>query len=251
MKFIQKWRGENRDQEALYHEMPLEEVFSRFELPIITHEHCPRDKNHTGTFTDAGGRLRCAHKSLKLIKPSFIAEYSAGWDHHSQQKENEVYEDAPRDPSSIDDEGKLELTDDYDAYEENLAKYNLEEAVEILDVCYAIIQEPKDKPLAFETILTRLNIQPEVRTVYCRGSYGMGPCRRLDQLDAVDRLVYRASPFCPGHKDKTRQCEFEFDGWTMAYYLLKWKQQPGNPQWHADKKEHWPSREHVRICSED
>ncbi|MEK6880173.1 MAG: hypothetical protein AABY22_11215, partial [Nanoarchaeota archaeon] len=41
MDFIQNWREQNNDDPNLYHELPIERLYKRFELPHIDHEKCP------------------------------------------------------------------------------------------------------------------------------------------------------------------------------------------------------------------
>ena len=254
MGFIQKWRDENNDQESLYHEEPLEKIFSRFELPRINHENCPRDKNHSETFIDAVGRVRCAHKDVKQVKPSFLrVSDSSSWDSDSQTKYFHMWEDEPREPEVYDEDTGEMVIDEGESplYLEKRARYDAEEPVDLVDVCYSIIQEPKTLVLPFETILIRENIHPETKTVFCGSRFSaFSECRRLYELDKEDRKLAESIGHCPGHVEDTNASEFLFDGWTMAYYLLRWKQQ-GNASWFAEKKEYWPSREQLRISSED
>jgi len=252
MKFIQKWRNENKDNEALYHEEPIEKLFSRFELPRINHDACPRNKKHEGTFEDSGGRIRCAHRTITSMKPSFIESTALFLDSHSQTKEQSLYESKPSEPEVYDGGLDKMVTneDEYPAYLKQQEKYDKEEPVEVLDVCYSIIKEPESISLPFETVLRRLNIQPGTKKVYCGGDeFSHKRCRKTKELSHDDRELSKILG-CRGHIQENEAVEFTFDGWTMAYYLLRWKQQ-GNAPWLAEKKEYWPSRLNLRITSED
>ena len=240
MGLIERWKEENNDNEAIYHEEPIEGLWKKFELPWINHQSCPREKGHRGTILDAFGRVRCAHKEVKMIRPSFHVSYYSGWDHHSQMPAMVFYEDEPCDPCYEDDRGDLVEPEDYDEYLQLKAKFDAEEPKAVADVCYSIIREPRNKPMAFETILMRENIHPETRLEYCGSGVLDGGCK-----------VYGDRDTCFGHDKKTNAVEFTFDGWTLAHYALKWKQQGPNAPWFADKIEHWPSRGDLRICSED
>lgn len=253
MAFIQKWRDENNDNESLYHEMPIEQVYKKFELPRISYDKCPRDENHKETFEDSAGRIRCGHRTVLEMKLSFIETlFPSSVDELSQTRYTPIYENEPKEPHHFDDDTEEEYCDDeeYNFYLKEMERYEAEEPVQVLDVCYSIIKEPENMPLAFETLLRRLNIQPETKTVYCGSRSEFSRCRRLDELDETDRRLAENTEHCPGHEERNNQVEFTFDGWTLAYYLLRWKQQ-GNAPWNAEKKEVWRPREYLRVCSED
>lgn len=239
MGFIQKWRDENNDNPSLYHELKLEEAYTRFELPHINHESCPRNKFHGRTFVDNSGKVRCGHRDVSGMRPSFLESYEI-FDELSQMSVQNIYERAPEDPSSWDEEGK-DLTDkeDYDRYLKLRRKYLGEEkSLEVVDVCYAILSD-KNLVLPFETILTRLNRTSETRTAYCEESSN-GPigCKRLDEVPANRRDFY--SFHCQGHDEPNKQVVFGFDGWDLAFYLQRWREQDnGKAPWFADRKEHW------------
>ncbi len=247
MKFIQKWREENNDNENLYHEEPIEKLYTKFELPYINHEKCPRNKEHKDIFRDGIGKLRCGHRTVEKYKPGFLKEYEGGFDELSQMKIKNFYENSPEDPSYDGEEGWEYPEPDYTNYLKKLEKYNQEKPIEeVIDVCYAIMSD-NNIPLSFENILERLNLSPKTKTVYCNGDYYLsGPCKRLDELDKYDREHYEYVNFCPGHEEINKWVEFPFAGWDLAYYLLKWKQQENvfgiGPEWFAEKNETWTKK---------
>jgi hypothetical protein len=256
MSFIQKWRDENNDNEDLYHEEPIDKLYTKFELPYINHEKCPRNKKHENNFLDGEGRLRCGHRSIDKMKPSFIQEYDRGYDELSQMKIKGFCEDKPSDPSYLDDnDDYIRPEPHFSNYSKKIKKYDSEKPIEeIVDVCYAIISD-KDSVLSFETILERMNLQPTIKTVYCNGdSFNGGPCRRLDELDESARRIVKYSRNCRGHEEQNNLTEFPFDGWDLAYYLLRWKQQSESPPWFAKKHEDWHginSKKYPRKSSDD
>ncbi|MFH1451943.1 MAG: hypothetical protein ABIF88_02075 [archaeon] len=255
MDLIQDWREVNDYNPSFYHERKLGELYSRFELPRITHEKCPRKETHKETLTDLAGRIRCAHREVTLMKPSFIRTDPLSWDKHGQTSLRSFYEEMPCDPSSEDDETGEDLTDriEYEKYLRLRDEFENEEPIKVLDICYAILREPENVPLSFESVLKRLNIQPETKLVYCGGHFGRDiPCRRLDELDSYEKRISESSG-CNGHNDVNNAVEFCFDGWTLAFYLQKWKDQvfDGEPLWFAKNEEHWPERLHLRVTSND
>lgn len=257
MNFIGKWRRENNDNELLYHEMSIDELYKKFELPYINHEKCSRDENHKEAFRDGAGRLRCGHRIVEKHKPNFLREYNAGFDELSQMEVTSFYEDSPQDPSYEGDEKWEYPEPEFSNYLKKLERYESEEQTEeVVDVCYAILSD-KNLPLSFETILERLNLSSRTKTVYCNDDY-FSRCRRLDELDESDREIYKLRENCPGHEEINKFTEFPFDGWDLAYYLLRWKQQKNifgtEPKWFAEKNEYWHntnSRRYVRISSDD
>ena len=232
LDLVNAWGERNSWDVKLYHEIPMKEMYSKFELPYIHHEQCPREEGqHLGTFVDAGGRTRCAHRTVKKMKPSFIESYG-GFDHHSQMRTLSVYEEGPIEP----DEDCEDFV--WERYLSRKALFDSEPAVDCVDVCYAIIEEPEWK-MPLETIFRRLNIHPETKIRYCKSSFER-PCPNS----------WESSGMCKGHVEDTNTVEFTFDGWTMANYVQKWKEQ-GNAPLRAKRKEHWPAQENLRICSED
>lgn len=240
MSFIQKWKNENNDNLKLYHEIPIDDLYIRFELPYINHDACPRDKKHLGVVVDGGGKVRCGQKSIKKFKPSFMYRYDS-FDELSQMKVKEFCEEKPCDPYYEDDWGEMVYPEEeWSKYLKAMDKYNSEEkTVEVVDVCYAIISD-KNLVLPFETILRRLNLAPERRTVYCKNSFDInGKCRRVDELDRFDKRKYEDTGICLGHNDAVKEVVFPFDGWDLAHYLQRWREQvPGaKAPWFAEKQE--------------
>lgn len=235
--FIQNWMHQNPDFQNLYHERPIEELYTKFELPHINHEYCPRDGNHKGKVRDLAGRVRCSHKSTEKFRPSFTTEYEAGIDKLSQTRTIDFFEDEPREPSS-DEEGFYYDENEVKEYERDLALYNSEEpSLMVTDFCYAIISD-QDLILPLETILKRENLKPKNVTVYCHGKgltpFSMrGPCERLDELDKRNKKFYERMGDCPGHAQENDKIEFHFDGWILAHFVQKWyEQDPGNAPWY-------------------
>src|SRR3989344_967783 len=131
MSFIQKWRDENNDNEDLYHEEPIDKLYTKFELTYINHEKCPRNKKHENNFLDGGGRLRCGHRNIEKMKPNFIEEFDKGYDEFSQMKVKGFCEDKPIDPSYEDDDGNyIRPEPGFTDYLKKLEKYESEKPVE-------------------------------------------------------------------------------------------------------------------------
>lgn len=238
MSLIQKWRKENNDDLDLYHEIPVNEMYSKFELPHINYKNCPRDKDHKKTFTDLSLQVRCGERSVQSFKPSFIKSYIS-FDELSQMSIENYHEEKPCNPSYEDDYGKISCDEDeWNKYLEESHKYKTEnQSEEIIDVCHAIISD-KNVVLPFETILDRLNLAQKTKTFFCRtkDSYS---CKRLDEVDILDRDDYRYH--CRGHTEPNKEVVFPFDGWDLAYYLQRWREQVpnGNAPWFSFKKEKW------------
>jgi hypothetical protein len=232
MGFIQNWREQNSDDESLYHERSIQEIWEKFELPHIHHQTCPRDKNHTGTITDLSGVVRCAHIERKKLRPSFIKTYEEGYDRFSRMDRLEIFEESPLNPGIHASEHETDI------YHKQRELWESEEQSEVVtNPCYAMISDMK-LILPFETVLRRMNLMPEYKTVYCASiEFPSVPinCRRLEELSEADRKI--ASMHCPGHVEETNKVIFPFDGWEMAHYLLKWKKQSGNPPWFSNKIE--------------
>jgi hypothetical protein len=237
MGLIQRWREENDDNPALYHEVPLEEMYSQFELPHIENSYCPREENHKGTFVDPAGRLRCKHRNLKWLKPSFIEGYP-DFDEFSQMHVKSLYEREPRDPRG-DEAYDTDRQDskEYQKYLVQCANFKSEQPIDVLDVCYAIISD-KNVVLPFETILRRFNLAALTKNVYCNDN-PFYPCKRVDLLKDYQKNFYEDR--CPGHDMPSNEVIFKFDGWQLAHYFQKWKEQSSNPPWFAKNREDWPS----------
>jgi hypothetical protein len=224
--FIQSWMQQNKGIfERRFHEEDIDRMYNYFYLPHINHKVCPRDKSHRGMARDLGGRLRCTHKSKSRFRPSFIESYNT-FDDHAQMRRIDVHERKPIDPMLEDvfDEDTGELLECYDEEREKYfrkqERYDEEEkSLVVTDACLAIISDI-GKILSLETILRRLNIGDEIRTVYCNGIGG--ECDRVDELSESDKQSYGLVAHCPGHTDPTNELVFPFDGWTLAFYVQKW-----------------------------
>lgn len=221
MNFIQQWRDINREN-LIWSDKPMPQTL---ELPYIHHDECPRtklseaSKQHKGTLVDRGGRIRCAHIEKKEVKPSFTKAYQAGIDPEAMMDIQEFYEEHPREPVSYDEHGELEDiepdNEEYQKYLRDKEQYETEEPVEVIRPCYAIISEPRDKPMPLEKMLSRLNIY--------KHSDG-----------------YVGYPFC---------------GWTLAWYVQKWHEQSPDgkaplwmPEGEKDAYRVWPD---FRVVGSD
>lgn len=218
INFVQIWMKQNESNfKNLFYAKGMQQ---RIELPFINHDVCPRtkseDKKHNGAVRDLMGRLRCANKSERRLKPSFLVEYDY-FDEFSGMKKWEFYENAPSD----EDEEELEL-------------FNQEEpSCIVTDDCYAILSD-KGIVLSLEEILRRLNLRPEFLKVYCpipknrKTIVGIDRECILEKIAAMNReekREYELSGLCPGHQERNDKIEFHFDGWTLANYVRKWWEQ--------------------------
>lgn len=159
MGFIQNWMQQNlKNFTGLWHKKQIEELYTKFELPFINYETCPRDKNHSGIVRDLGGRLRCAHKSEKRFKPSFV-DYWESFDELSGMIQRHYFEDEPSDHLPG-------YKKDAERYKRELEEFKQEESsLLVTDICYAILSD-KGRILPLETIIKRLDLRPETEIVY-------------------------------------------------------------------------------------
>jgi hypothetical protein len=242
MALIEEWRKQNDDNPSLYHERRIEDIYAKFELPHIKHEKCPASKEHEGTIKDVAGRVRCSQERLQLFRPSFIEAHGIGFNELAQMKEFYFGENEPFNPMLIPDNSE-ERNDEY--WEAKKLWDSEEQSVEVKDVCYAILNDSA-LILPFERVLDRLNLSSHVERNYCQPRRGSDeePCRRLNDLDEVERHFAQIHERCPGHVEQVKRAEFPFDGWTMAFYLQKWKEQSpdGKAPWLAPKLEDWESK---------
>ena len=239
ISFIQSWAIQNPyGIPDLVHERGIDELFTRFELPYINHKTCPRDEKHRGTLMDMGGRIRCGHTTIQTVKPSFTRVYDKGFDKLSEMDTLEMYEHEPEEPLTwgedsdcmvlVDDEGEIRK------YKEEKERYNGEEPFRIIDPCYAMISD-KGKVLSLEKIISRLNLEPPTVMNKCpsersKGGFYDESCRRLGELTPRKRRQYEELDRCLGHEDPNEKTIFPFDGWTLAFYVLRWHQQLPNGQ---------------------
>ncbi len=166
---------------------------------------------------DFGERIRCAHKSKKQFKPSFVQSYTR-FDELSDMKIREYYESEPTCPP-YDEDGNF-LCDDEEVkkYERETDKFKNEKpSFVVKDICYAILSDEKTT-LSLEKILDRLNLKSRHKVVYC-SEYGS--CQRLDELKEWERGYH----FCQGHIEENDETVHSFSGWTLAWYVQKWYEQ--------------------------
>ena len=231
--FIQNWMKQNKNNyQELFHEMKINELYDKFELPHIHYDRCPRAKENKeenkGVITDLAGRLRCAHKEIKYFKPNYIREFDF-FDEKLKTKKLNIWEDKPYEPSPSywwelqeEDEEDPIYVEAYEVYEEEMEEFDNEErTLEVLDVCYSIISD-KDVILPLEEVLRRVNLREEFVTFHCGGNR-FGPCIRL--LDSETTEMYDDLDHCPGHLKYNNKFETPFDGWDLAYYVQKWLEQ--------------------------
>lgn len=241
ISFIQNWMEQNKRKfpkiweknfTELWHEKEIGDLDKRFELSYVHHEVCPRDKNHKDTIKDLGGRLRCYNFSKKKLKPSYIESYDS-FDELSQTKQRHFYEKEPMDPIpdedyAYDESRNFLYEEELKDYQEELEEFKNENPTfEVIDNCYAILSE-KGRILPLETILKRLNLRPAYETFYCKYNSNdiiPGVCKRLNELDDIDRENYEFTERCPGHIRTHNYIEFPFGGWTLALYVQKWYEQ--------------------------
>ncbi|MDP3734337.1 MAG: hypothetical protein Q8R37_03840 [Nanoarchaeota archaeon] len=143
VSFIQNWMAQNPDNyQQLFHERPLEEIYTKLELPRIKHEKCPRDEKHQGTVTDFEEKKRCTFRKKRHFRPSFMESYKE-FDELAQLERKHYYE---RDFTT--------------SREKRIYLQEKDQMTEITDHCYAILSD-KDVILSLETVLRRLNLYPE------------------------------------------------------------------------------------------
>ena len=225
--FVQNWMRQNKKEfQSLWHEKKIEDMYTRFDLPYINHNVCPSNGEHNETILDNGGRTRCSHREIKIMKPSFIHE-SSSFDNHSLMEKLEIYDCKPYDPTPVeweDDDGNLvDYSPEYEEFQKHLDEYESEEPINVTDTCYAIIREDKNKPLPLETILKRLNLRSNYEIAYCVNEFE--PCKKINTLSKEDQELYKMLDHCPGHMQRTKKTEFPFDGWDLAFYVQKWYEQ--------------------------
>jgi len=198
--FIQNWMNQNNgDCQELLHERKREDLYESFELPHISHTTCPSKHSHDKTIEDIEGKLRCAHKTERRLRPSFLRQLNHG-------DEISYWEDKPTNPipeDAWDEEGGLseDWLEKWDEYQTQLARFGDEKPTELInDFCYIVLSDEK-LVLPLETILRRLNIAPETRTVYCPDSYKGCTPERLKQIPEKDRWKYETA-VCLGHLKK-------------------------------------------------
>jgi|GEM_PF-6909743 len=219
--FVKSWMRQNKNFEKKFHERPIEEMYTKFELPRISYDHCPRNEDHKRTITDGAGRIRCADVQYQHVKPSY-AFMSARNDSFALIPRLEYLESRPPEPSD-------DMPDDDPDYESEWAEWNAfneeEPTLTIHDPCYAIIDEGK-QILSLENIITRLNLRPPVEHARC-GLNGCTPARWAAL--SADEKNERDRDWCLGHDILQTKCEFPFDGWDLAYYVQKWWEQGSAP----------------------
>ena len=106
----------------------------------------------------------------------------------------------------------------------------------------------------YRTILQRLNLAPRTRVVYCgRGFPVSGPCKRLEEVEDDLRDFYEKNGECPGHEEPFGKVVFPFDGWDLAYYLQRWKEQvpDGKAPWFSERQEHWSPKQMPEVDIDD
>ena len=119
-------------------------------LPFINHVSCPANENHRGTIRDLAGRIRCLHVDIQRAKPGFTTEWDIGNHRLCFQ------EDRPMDPREM--EKYEDISDEeFEKYEEDMERFEVEKPEAIIDPCYAIISDVGSY-LPLEKVLRRLNV---------------------------------------------------------------------------------------------
>ena len=225
VSFIQNWMEQNKDNfQNLFHEKKIKELYRRFELPHIDYKVCPKGEEHKGTIEDSIGRVRCANKTIKKLKPSFTTFFEY-FDESNKMIRMDYLECTPTHSIPDDawnDKGDLNpiYKEEYESYNDEMDRFEEEPTFAVTDFCYSIISDKK-MILPLETILRRLNLETDFELVYCKQDF-MEPCNRLDELDDSSRELYENSEQCPGHKEINEEIAFPFDGWDLAFYVQKW-----------------------------
>ncbi len=245
--FIQNWTEQNEGNfESLFHEKRIDGLYERFELPYIDYDVCPNNKEHKERMRDMGGRVRCGHRKIIKLKPSFVESYSY-FDEHSKMRRLNFHESSPHDPlpsDPYDENGDLEdhWKEPLKKYEEEMEKFENEKPTEeIMDLCYAILSD-RGTILSLEETIRRLNLRPEFVTVYCPDD-GSDSIVGIDRKCTPERIAimsekerenYEGLGHCPGHLEPHDKIEFSFDGWDLAFYVQKWWEQldGGNAPWY-------------------
>lgn len=221
INFIRQWMNLNKTNLIWNEKTPPKNLT----LPYIKHNKCPIFGKHKGTINDLGGKVRCAHKSEKKFKPSFIGSFSY-FDKERQMQIVNYSENEPRDnlPDCAWDENTGKLLDSYknewEAHQKQMEKFENENPTFIIDnYCYAILSDEKTI-LSLEKVLDRLNLQPRTKTVYCSGF----ECKRIDEIPKNERELYEGER-CGGHKEENDITIHPFSGWKLAWYVQKWYEQ--------------------------
>ncbi|MBT4823767.1 hypothetical protein HN695_02670 [Candidatus Woesearchaeota archaeon] len=232
VKFILNWKKQNKDNfQELYHEKEVDLLYTKFELPYINHDTCPRDEKHTERVFDTGGRVRCGHLTDKLFKPSFTDVHSY-FDAHSEMMKAHLWDSPPEDSipdDAYDENGNIEefYQDEEEKYNNARAVYDAEDKEPQREICYSILSE-EGLVMPLELIIKRLNSMPETKTVYCYDGPGhsmFNGCttKRQAQMEANGDNIY---PFCSGHEEPTNRVQtYGMDGWDLAFYVQKWHEQ--------------------------
>lgn len=226
--FIQNWMKQNEGLfQHRWHERPIGELYERFELPFIRHLTCPTNENHSNTILDYAGRVRCAHRADKELKSGYIYQYPV-FDKNVQMVRMVIDDTSPPEgpDDEYDEEGNVvcDWSEERAACQLEIDRYKAAKPIHLTDICYAIIREP-NRVLPLETILKRLNTYPEYEMHYCND----GNCKRTDELNTDQKKKYRINKTCPGHLQDSKKLEFPFDGWDLAFYVMKWHEQSKNP----------------------
>lgn len=231
VELIGKWVEVNKDRvpELMYGEK-LNDFYPDVSVPYINHEFCPRHKEHDETGSYEDGTLRCTHRTVNWLKPSFVEEYQ-GFDSLAQCNKIEYCERPPIDylpneayETGLDDFFKQNpcWKKDYERYSEQKAKFEKEELAAFTEVCFAIIRE-QDSVLPLEEVLRRKNLIPETTPVYCPGM--QCSAERIATMPCDEKVVYDLSYRCPGHSEPDNRFIVGMDGWALAAYVQKWWEQ--------------------------
>ena len=220
--FVKIWMRQNKGNfQNLWHERKIDELYKKFELPYINRACTGTD--HKEIIMDIEGKLRCAHKEIMTLKPSFTHIFE-GFDESSQTKRITYHVLNPVDPNKI--RGDVDIDgDEFKHHVEEFKKWEEEEpTLVVTDYCYTILSD-RGTILSLETILDRLNLEPIVRVFCNMTDQGCSP-KRLMQMPKRERESYLGT--CFGHIEKNNHLIFPFDDWNLAFYVQRWCEQLPN-----------------------
>jgi len=258
--FIQNWMEQNKGFERkLLHEKPIEELYKRFELPKTDNENC-KENHETRKIVMPNGEVFCAtQKEVKVFSPlellasnhpyvrmqvlDFldkddslamaldIVEHEKGHDENDIYYEKDVHvanlasviKNVAPDLMMIFRERSLEVRPGWESvFREQSAKLAQEVQHTDIKYCNALISDI-NTIYSFEKILRKLNLAPETKRLYCKNRFEEG-CK-----------ISKDSYSCFGHDEPNNELVFDFDGWTLAYYVQRWMEQEKSPWFESDK----------------
>ncbi|NOQ55416.1 MAG: hypothetical protein GQ477_01275 [Nanohaloarchaea archaeon] len=228
ISFIQNWMEQNEGNfQNLFNDKETYDFFIGTTLPYTEHDVCQRNESHKGQIRDFDGNIRCAYSEIKKIRPSYI-NYFNFFDPFSELNIRQYYESKPLDDLPDDAWGEMgqilpEWKDQHDAYLYEIARFEDEEPTKEVRVhCHSIISD-KGFTFSLETILKRLNLEPNHHKVYC--NLYSGSCTRQDELNDNEKETYDLIGNCPGHIQPTQRLILGIDSYSLAHKIQLWYEQ--------------------------